>query len=314
MSVMSTTINTIPNDIIMDMIVLNLELSDISKLILSSRYYNNNRDAIYNTVIANDRFLNKNLNNINLINSIKYSAFSLKLFFEIYDNIKNNTIRNSSIPFIDVKNNKDFLTAHSIDETFKLYKLLMTFVLYKKKSQFRNFITTHMIKYFRNIYKYRHPGMKDISKNIFFKLITNSGELKWHMLNINIYYLYENGNLILFANRSYDFKNNMDNFDDGIIDTNDDNSLYTIAFLIKMFEYLKNIEIRIYYMYKIFKYTKFILLLNKNFNFKNENFIKVIKNKIEDFKYDIGNDFRSKIPYFIRQKMFIEIDELNNLC
>jgi hypothetical protein len=311
---MSVTINSIPNDIIMDMIVLNLELSDISKMALSSSYFYNNKEAIYNSAIANDKFLNRYLNNINLISSIKDSAFSLKLFFELYDNIKNKTFRDSSIPYIDVKNNKSYLTSHSIDETFKLFKILMSFVIYNAKSQFKNFITIHMIKYFRNIYKYRHPGMKDISKNIFLKFITYRDELRWDMLNINIYYLYENGNLILFANRSYDLKNNMDNFDDGIIDKNEDDSLYTITFLIKMFEHLKNIEIRIYYMYKIFKYTKFILTLDKNFNIKNENFIKVVKKKTEKFKYDIENELRSKIPYCIRQKMLILTNELNSIC
>jgi len=310
---MLVTINTIPNDIIMDMIVLNLELSDISKLILSSKYYYYNKDAIYNTVIANDKFLKDYLNNINLITTINKSSFTLKIFFKMYDNIKNLTYRDTSIPFIDIKKNT-LLTSDIIDNTFKLYKLLMTFVLYKEKYQFRNFITTHMIKYFRNIYKYRHPEKKDISNKIFFNFITHSDELKWHLLNINIYYLYENGNLIEIAKRSYDLKNNLDYFDDGIIDNNSENSIYTLSFLIKMFEYLKNIEIRIYYMYKIFKYSKFILLLNKNFDFRNKNFTRVIKNKIEDFKYKIENDLKSKIPYCIKQKMFIEIDELNNLC
>uniref|UniRef100_A0A6C0J0C2 Uncharacterized protein n=1 Tax=viral metagenome TaxID=1070528 RepID=A0A6C0J0C2_9ZZZZ len=310
---MLVTINTIPNDIIMDMIVLNLELSDISKLILSSKYYYNNKDTIYNTIIANDKFLKNYLNNINLITTINKSSFTFKIFFKMYDNIKNLTYIDRSIPFIDIKKNI-LLTSDIIDNTFKLYKLLMTFVLYKEKYQFRNFITTHMIKYFRNIYKYRHPGKKDISNKIFFNFITHSDELKWHLLNINIYYLYENGNLIELAKRSYDLKNNLDYFDDGIIDNNYENSIYTLSFLIKMFEYLKNIEIRIYYMYKIFKYTKFILLLNKNFDFRNKNFTRVIKNKIEDFKYKIENDLKSKIPYIIKQKMFIEINELNNLC
>ena len=100
----------------------------------------------------------------------------------------------------------------------------------------------------------------------------------------------------------------------GYIENNEDNAVYTIAFVIKMFEYLKNVEIRIYYMYKIFKYSTFILNSNKNFYLKNGNFCKIVKNKTEKFKYDIENTFKSKIPYLIRKKMIDMSDNLNMLC
>lgn len=306
---MSVTINTIPNDIIMDIIVLNLDFSDVSKLALSSRYYNNNKEIIYNTIIKNDKFL-KDIN-INILKTIEESSFSLKLFFELYDNIKNDKTINLSIPFINVRNRE--LTKERIDATFKLYRILMSFAIKIYKFQFRNKISTHMIKYFNSVYKYRHPKIKDSSKKLFFNLITHRDELQWHISNINIYYLYENGNLIESAIRSYELKNNLNNFDDGIIDNNYENAIHTIAFLIKMFEHLKIVEIRIYYLYKIFKYI-IILKSNKNFNFKNENFMKIVKNKTIRFKYEIENIYTSKFSHNIRKKMVLIADELNIMC
>ena len=115
---MSTTINVIPNDIIFNIIVLNLDFSDVSKLALSSRYYNNNKETIYNTIIKNDKFL-KDIN-INILKTIEESSFSLKLFFELYDNIKNDKTINLSIPFINVRNRE--LTKERIDATIKFIK------------------------------------------------------------------------------------------------------------------------------------------------------------------------------------------------
>lgn len=305
--------NSLPNDIILDKIIPLLEYSDITKFILSSKEYHNNMINIYNIIMLNDEFIKDYLdkNNIQLIDCINESSFSLKEFFKIYDNIKNNVTIDNTIKFINIENN---ITSKCIDETFKLYKLLMSYVIYKSKSQFKNFITTHMIKYFKKIYNFRHPKLKDISKKIFFNLIINKDELKWYLSNLNIYYLYENGNLIQYAKRSYAFKNNLDIFDDGIIDNNENNKIFTINLLIKMFKYLNNIELRIYYIYKIFKYTKHILDSDKTFNFINQNFIDVVKIKTKNFIYDIENEYRYIIPYYIRDKLLIITKDLNILC
>lgn len=308
----------LPNDLVTEVIVPKLNFGGITNLISSSDVYGNDRDALYKIAIDNDNFLSKYLAsrpNMNLISTIHKSSFTLNGFFAMYDNVNNDVKADDSFPHIypnpigySGRTSRYELSEICIDATFELFKILMSCTMYRLKFQFRNYITTRMVKYFKNVFSMRHRNRKDICREIFFTFIQNRDELSWHTSNINLYYMYENMNLLYYAKRSYTLKKNIETFDDGFIEMTHYNHVNTLTMFINLFTYLPTTELKIYMMYKIFKYIKVILMNRSDVemtdNFRLDKFIRVIKEKIKEFKMDLTKEHRSLIPYYLRNIMF----------
>lgn len=314
--------HSLPNDLVTEVIVPKLSFGDISNLI-SSKISGGNKENYYNIAIDQDKFLKRYLatRKMNLITTIHHSSFTLKGFFLMYDNIINDVKANDTIPYLypnpigySGRNNQYEISHICIDATFELFKILMSCVMYHMKFQFRNYITTRMVKYFKNVFSVRQRNRKDICKDIFFSFIKNRDELSWHTSNINLYYMYENLNLMYYAKRSYSMKKNLETFDNSAIAITHDNHVNTLNMLINIFRYLPTTELKIYAMYTIFKYIKVILLnvsdVETNDNFKLDKFVVVIKEKIKEFKTDLNKEYRTLIPYHLRKIM---IDYVKNV-
>jgi hypothetical protein len=319
------TFYTLPNELITEAIVPKLNFGDISNLI-SSNITGENKQNYYQIAIDNDKFLKRYLTtrNMNLINTIHHSSFTLKGFFAMYDNVNNDVKADDSIPHLYPNpigysgRNSGYETSQiCIDATFELFKILMSCTMYHLKFQFRNYITTRMVKYFKNVFSMRHRDRKDICKEIFFNFIKNRDELSWHTSNINLYYMYENMNLMYYAKRSYALKKNFETFDDGIIMATHENHVNTLTMLINIFTHLPTTELKIYVMYKIFKYIKVILLnrldVETTDNFKLDKFVLVIKEKIKEFRMDITREHRSLIPHYLRKIMIDHVKSVEEL-
>ena len=316
----------LPHDLIMDAIVPNLNFSDITNLISSSSVYGGNKENLYKIALDNDDFLKRYVTkrNMNLIASIHHSSFTLNSFFTMYDNINNDTKVNESIPYLcpnpigySGRSSRYEMSEICIDATFELFKILQCLVMYRLKFQFRNFITSRMVKYFKNVFNTRHPNRADTSKEIFFKFISNRDNLMWHISNVNLYYMYENINLIHFAKRSYALKKNIESFDDGAIIINHENHVNTVSLLVNLFTYLPTTEMKMYSFYKIFKYIEIIfknrveMELDSNFNL--DRFRVVTKEKIEEFKSDIRNEYRSLLPHYLRKMLIDKVKSIEVL-
>jgi hypothetical protein len=309
--------NALPNDLVIDVIVPNLNFSDINNLISSSNIYGSRTEDLYKIAIDNDSFLKRYLARrscMNLISTIHKSSFTLNGFFAMYDNVNNDVKADDSFPHLypnpigySGRNSRYELSQICIDATFELFKILMSCTMYHLKFQFRNYITTRMVKYFKNVFNARHRDRKDICKEIFFSFIKNRDDLSWHTSNINLYYMYENMNLMYYAKRSYVLKKNLETFDDGTIAMTHDNHVNTLVMMINIFPCLPTTELKIYAMYTIFKYIKVILAnrseVESTDNFNLDKFVIVIKEKIKEFKFDLNKEHRSLIPHYLRKIM-----------
>lgn len=322
-----TTLTKLPYDLVIDSIIPKLNFDDISNLIFSkiSKDYKSN---LYDIVIENDNFLTRYLSkrNMDLVNTIHHSSFTLKGFFQMYDNIKNDVKENNNLPYIFPSpigyngriNNYEATSKRCIDATFELFKILMSFVMYCMKFQFRNFITRHMIKYFKNVFEVRHRIKKPFINSIFLNFANhNRDNLSWHTSNINLYYMYENLYLMDYAKRCYSLKKNLETFDDGNIAMTHENHVNTLNMLINLFSHLPTIELKIYGMHSIMKYVK-VILLNKTSmdttkNFKLDKFIAVVKEKNNEFKNDLNYIHRTTIPYHLRKIMIENVKNVEQI-
>ena len=317
---------SLPHDIVIDSIIPLLNFTNVENILASSNVYKNKKNVFYNNVISNHKFLNRYITkrDMNLITTIHHSSFTIKHFFKMFDNINDDVKADDTILHIYPnpigycgRNSRYEISEICIDATFELFKILQCLVMYHLKFQFRNFITSRLIKYFKNVFDARYNKKKtDACKNIFINFITKRDELMWHLSNVNLYYMYENINLFKYAKRSYALKYNINSFDDGYLLINNENHVNTLSLLINIFKNMpaKEIELKIYSLYKIFKYINIILLKDREKILIDDNFklafVTIVRQKIEEFKTDIQDGYRSLFPRFVKQTMLKKVNLL----
>lgn len=134
------------------------------------------------------------------------------MFFSYIDNIEYDVVPNKKIKYICIRNNKDTLN------TFRLFQILLLFSIFKTKTQFRNFITFRLVKFFNQYFKKKWKNYTDIGIRIFFNLVKHRDLYNWENYCNNLYVIFENinhiyckqYNLITFSyeqvlKNSYDF-------------------------------------------------------------------------------------------------------------
>lgn len=303
------------------LIISYCSIRDILNISSSSKSYYVMRENMYHIFVKNNPFLKQYLQKrkMCLKSTIETSSFTKLQFFKMFDNID---IDKRPQKFQSICHNieelcedeKAFhLSKKAIDSSFELFKIIGSFAMQKFKFYFKDSITSHLLTYFSNIYDARHPRVDNICKDIFNNFITKKDKIAWQLLNVNIYYIYENVNLLKFAKRSCALKNNMINFDEGNIFENPENNLSTIYFTIHMFDFLPSVEIKIYFMYQMFKFVTKIVEDNLMCDSKFITFQKTILKKIEIFEFDLNCQFRSSIPCYMRKMMIEKVKNLETL-
>lgn len=184
------TINNLPNEIIRYMV--NDFLSFETTLYLEQsckKYY---AQGLLKEKIESHDFLK----NYEICQILKKSQMRNVILFAHIDNIENDTVPNKQIQFICLHND-------DTNNTFRIFQILLHFSKYKEKSQFRNFITFRLVKFFHKYFKKKWGNSNDAGIRIFFNLVKHRDIYNWEYFCIDLYSIFENINHIFSNNVFY---------------------------------------------------------------------------------------------------------------
>lgn len=309
----------IPVDVIMYNIFPRVGVKSTILLTKVSKEFHKNKKNIYSYLIVNDKFLNHYTKayNINLIRTLSESSISYELFDNVYEYIKydknNVVLENDECSHISKENTKQY----QINNTFKILKLLKMSIKFninetdKNKKYIRRtknnyLVTSTMKKYFTAMYFARNNSS-------FYTSFIDKDCFEWEQLNVNLYNICENLNLMCNNNRSEVLQNNLQNFNETIVSNNGLYLAETPVTLRNMFISNYNpLNVNIYINYVFFRYLNFVFEYQKQQNrrvVKTSRFVKLSLSHLEEYEYYIQTSLSEMIvPYF--KEMIIK--ELND--
>lgn len=243
-----TSICDIPRDIFMNNIAANFDISTVEKFSLVSNAYE--KKELVKKFIESNVFLQENskISTDELIYTINNGYFTFQAFQDILEKIcKQDNYAIDAITFADVKT-----SIENINNTFKIFQLFRECAINSKSSaQIKHVISDMLIRYYDELFKKRSGFNKFESSTIGYCF--RSDNCNWHNIDINPYYLYENMNHMIQSNRSFYFRQNMENKSSIIINDTYKNQVETIEFLANIMSY-GNIFSKIYVFYEMVKY------------------------------------------------------------
>lgn len=200
----------LPNEII-NILVKDLGFHNLIILELSCQ-------KLHNEKLITKKMETHFVNNFDINNLIINSNFNKNLFYKHIDNIEHNLSPDRTIPFIDIVNDDS-------NNTSKIFKILLSYAFKLEKTQFRNYITTHLIKFYKRLFASRWDDYPDLSNRIFFNFIKHRDIYNWEQSAIDLYCLYQNLNFI--------FRNEIDKIDCIDYITNDKEEIINTLLMVK---------------------------------------------------------------------------------
>lgn len=310
----------VPADVIMYNIFPKVGIQSIVLLTKVSKEFHKNKRNLYTYLIINDKFLfyYTQYYKINLIRTLSESSISYTLFDNIYEYIKydsnhNKTMINDGRSDISEENTKQY----QINNTFNILKLLKMSIIHNIKENDQNkkyirkkkslyLVTGTMKKYFTAMYFARN-------NNRFYTSFIDRDDCEWEQLNINLYNICENLNLMCINKESDILKRNLQSFNETIVSNNGLYVAETPVVLRKIFiNDFQPLNVDIYINYVFFRYLNFVFEYEKRRQrriVKNSRFIKQSLAHLTNYEYYMQTSFSGFIvPYF--KEMIVK--ELND--
>lgn len=200
----------VPNEII-NIMVKDMSFHNLMVLELSCKRLRNEK-------LIEKKMETHYVNNFDINNLIINSNFNKNLFYKHIDNIEHNLSPDRSIPFIEIVNDDSINTS-------KIFKILLLYAFKLEKTQFRNYITTHLIKFYKKMFASRWDNYPDLSCKVFFNFIKHRDIYNWEKSAIDLYGLYQNLNFI--------FTNEIDKIDQLNYITNDNGDIINAMLIVK---------------------------------------------------------------------------------
>jgi len=295
-----TSFSDIPNEIMVNNIAKNLDLSGIEKITSVSKTFYDQKEELVNAIINSDEFLQSYTHKDDILNIIKKSHFTPQSFLRIFDGICNRDKNAITFEFTNVETSKE-----SIDNTFnifQLFKCCTNIIQIKYNLQYGHLISKLLVDYFNELFKKR-SGLKKFNASIIGFYFHNTN-CDWHIIDINPYYIYENLNNMLQSSRSFLYRQYIENRTNILMDGEYDHQQYTLKFLMNIMNY-GDISRKTYIFYEIVKYMNAI----REHNIFNEKTIKACMNKIHELRYLITENIHNKIPKYFKEIVFEEFDK-----
>lgn len=306
----------IPIDLLIHHIGNNIAFTDVTNLTLVSKslYANmqSNIPHLFANIIRNNYALDFYLNELefDIIDDIKKSALSFLKFEETMQAIRTNDV--SSISFEFDKKTVD-TSVESINATFKIFQMLaMESESFDEELTiaFIEAFTKALLQYFRALFQARNNVSNYDESYQVHNILNKSGTNGWHKVNINVYFLYENYNLLMASKRSYKFKSYIEN-DTNIIIINNHirRNRYALMYLMTLMSN-GTFQEKVFCFHEIMKLLNYIYALQKEKNsFSNECevFTSTCLRKINEFRTYITEN-STLLPQYFRKCIFAEYD------
>ena len=300
------------SDIIIFHVLPNVGIKSIIMLPLVSKQFHTNKKNLYSYLISNDKFLYDytRFYNINLIYTITISSISYKLFDDIYNFIKckQNKLILSNYGRNIIK--KEQISQQQINNSFKIFRLLKTSVKYKcsennHQTKCASLISKLMETYFTELFFARNGSYP--SGNFMYNIDT-----MWEKINLNLYNLLENLNILCQNTTSESFKANLNNFDNIIINLNGFDTKNTILFLCEIFfkKFPLNYNVYLYINYIIYRYMNSVFQKQISSEIiKDLSFIQALLKKLISFKERVNSYTLHQIQPYFKDIILNELNE-----
>jgi len=297
---MVASLNTIPHDIFELHIASNMNMTDIVKMACVAKAYQD-KDKYIMDILKKNKFIRDYAKEhiIDIVALVNTSSFCFQLFESFLEYIQMDNVEYLEYwPSINTKT-----SSQNIVSTIQVFQLLQSYAIEENCSNMTTrSISMYLMNYFKNVYITR-TRCRDFNETILRNFILFSNE--WHLVNINLYTIYENYNSLLSSKRSFSFKQYLENNENNIIDCRfiDDYS-DSLQFLMNIMKYGGNKINKTYCFYEIIKLLNNVQTNNsKKFTAL---FIETVVNKIKEFQPDIN---KINIPLYFKKKVFEEFEK-----
>lgn len=304
----------IPTEVIIYNIFPKVGVESTVLLTKVSKEFNKNKKNILSYLIKNDRFLLQftKFYKIDLFRTLTQSSVSYKLFDNIYDYIKYDkncvVLRNDGREVITAENAKQY----QINNTYIIFRLLKTSINQKIKKSDQNadirkkkssvVVLNSMKKYFTNLYFARNPSKK------FYTSFMDNMNVDWERCNVNLYNICENLNLMCADKECETLKNNLQHFDDTVVNRNGFHTSDTSLIIYKIFNNcFQPKKVKVYVSYVVFRYLNSVF--EDNIFSKviaNEKFIKSSLNMLNDFEFATNYMYSEFIVTYFKEMILKE--------
>jgi len=278
---MAISIQDIPLDVFSNNIVSFMNIFNIIKMSCVSKTYIKDQEEYINMIINKNDFFKKYGTQLclNIVSLIKNSIFSFQLFECYIEYIENDRIDDLNYQIDNIN-----ISQQTIVSSIKVFQLFMSYAIeINCTSITQYYISKHMVKYFKQTYNLR-SGFREYDEIILRYFILYSDD--WHLINFNIYTLYENYNLLSSSNRSFLFKQYLEyNKTNIIYKYHDFDYQEVLNLLIEVMKYGCD---KIKKAYCFFEIIKFLNNMQENSYKFSDIFIETAIKKI----IEIGNDIK----------------------
>lgn len=315
-----TSICDIPSDIFINHITTYINLYDVGKLTSVSKSIYCHKEELLINLINYNVFLKTNIyiSPYEITNIIKKSHFTYQSFLLILEgmcNKKRDITHQSLLRILEGSYSKDENTIvheltnvdtsiESINSTFKIFQILKTCAIIINSEcnmRYGVLITELMLVYFDEVFKKRF-NMKTFNPSII-RFCFHQAKCNWHTIDINPYYIYENMNYVLHSKRSFQYRQNIENRLNILLEDSYENQEETIKFLLNVMQY-GDMSRKIYVFYEIVKYMNAIY----DHIYLSNRIINLCIDKINQFRPEILKCTKNT-PIFMKKIIFEEFDK-----
>lgn len=305
----------IPIDLVVNHIGNNITFADVSNLSLVSKNFRTNIKSyvphLISNIISNNYAFGyyKNELDVDIVNDVKKSALSFLQFEKIVQAIRNIDVTAISLEFD--RNTVD-TSAESINATFKIFQMFaLESDSFNKELTFAfiEAFTKSLSNYFIAVFQARNNISQYSEPYCIHHVLNKSATNGWYKVNINVYFLYENYNLLTLSKRSYQFKNYIENNTDIIINNHIRRNRHTLMYLMTLMK-SGMVKEKLYCFHEIMKLINHIYASKKEKESlvgERDVFTTTCLRKINEFKIDMV-EFSSSLPCYFKKSILAEYD------
>jgi len=295
-----TTIHNIHSDIIREYIIPSFLFGDIRNVVQSCLFEIKPLDMI-NIIIYKDVILKtfSESFNIDIYNTLKNSSVSFVDFDKIIKDIRSYTRVQKHISF-EIKE----YTENSISDTILIHKLFKWYIskaLYLNDIRYN--ITNNLIAYLTLVFREKHKiiCIDDVSPEFSISL----EKCLWVNVNINLYDIFEKYNLVHSQPRSYHLKSNIQKDNRNNIIASEKQKLATMIFLNYLVLESVSLKRRQYAIYELYRYLNYYPDIYKNY----KPLGRLLVSKARDYMSDIQHQQYQVLPHYLSNLLYIELNK-----
>lgn len=279
---------------------------------ISKKMYEN-KNKMFSHLIKNDTFLHTftTIYKFDLIHALSNSSISYKLFDELYEYIQygSNISRGGHIII-----KKENTTQEQINNTFNVLKILKMSINFKNQDikhrrKCSIMITNILKKYFNNMFFARNTTCR-----FYVSFMLHLNETSWENIDINLYNICEDLNLMSNDKTSEVFQKNLHNMSKIIVTRKKDNVVATTELINKIFvDPTQPLKVYIYANYILFRYMNHLFKENIQFEIiNNSQFMESSLNRLSIYEEIVDNSNFEEIAnasVYLKNMIDIEVNQ-----